>query len=361
MAKPHYTVKAPGKLLIAGEYAVTELNQDSIVVAVDRYITVEVYPSSVNRLELPQLGLTDVQWKVEAGEVLFSINDDRLRFIKSVIKLVYAYVNKDVDRAVTLTVKSELDDPSGQKYGLGSSAAIVVAVVTALLKWYQGSEDLMTIFKLASAAHFHTQGNGSCADIAASTFGGWIQYRTFDGDWLNQQLTEVRSIKKIIDGPWPGLKIEPIQLPPSLHFLVGWTGNAASTAPMVHNIRQLKQANPSTYDQFLQQSQQAVAFILDGFANNQPELVLAGVRKNRQALQFISNQAQVVIETPVLEKLATLASKYGSAKSSGAGGGDCGIAFVEEQANVEQLKAEWARSGITPLDLQVAEKGVGAY
>lgn len=359
MCEPHYKVKVPGKLFIAGEYAVTELNQDGIVAAIDRYITVDVSPSPVNRLDLPQLGLHHVNWDVLDGEIMFSVKDERLRFVKGVLEIVTAYVGSG-DCAVQLTVTSELDDPSGRKYGLGSSAAIVVAVVSALLTHYKKTADLdlMTVFKLASAAHFKIQGNGSCADIAASTFGGWLNYRTFDGNWLNRQLLDTNTITEVVEREWPGLKIERLALPPTVHFVVGWTGASASTAPMVSKIHQLKETNIACYHSFLAYSQQAVEQIIEGFLTNEVDLLFEGIRRNREALRFISEHADVVIETPTLEDLATLAAEFGSGKSSGAGGGDCGIALVNDAEQATQLKSSWIKAGITPLDLHVSENGV---
>ncbi len=43
-------VKVPGKLFVAGEYAVTEPGQPSIVIAVDRYITAVIQESDKNEI-----------------------------------------------------------------------------------------------------------------------------------------------------------------------------------------------------------------------------------------------------------------------------------------------------------------------
>src|SRR5690625_6487725 len=70
---------------------------------------------------------------------------------------------------ITLTIKSELDDESGVKYGLGSSAAVVTSVISALLTQFLPEEpSAMLIFKLAAISHVKTQGSGSGADVAAS-------------------------------------------------------------------------------------------------------------------------------------------------------------------------------------------------
>ena len=232
MQNTTFDVKVPGKLMIAGEYAVTESNQASIVVAVDRYITAKITVSDQNKLILPQLGLNDVTWDITSGMVNFPEYDKRLRFIKNAFQVVYNYLNEQNINIIPfhLAVTSELDDPSGRKYGLGSSAAIVVAVVTAMLKLHESEKQTSNpekIFKLAAIAHFKTQGNGSCADIAASTFGGWLHYTAFQSKWLIEKIDKESSITNLLTAAWPMLSISSITPPNNLTFCVGWTVEAA--------------------------------------------------------------------------------------------------------------------------------------
>ncbi|MFB1050216.1 phosphomevalonate kinase [Paraliobacillus sp. JSM ZJ581] len=347
-----YQIKTPGKLLIAGEYAVTEPNQPGIVVAVNRYITVQIAESSHNRIDLPQLGLEDITWNYENGQVQFSISNNKLRFIHQAIQVVYRYLSNSMV-PFHLIVSSELDDASGKKYGLGSSAAIVVAVITAMLKLHKKQEPTEDeIFKLSSIAHFKTQGNGSCADIAASTYGGLLHYVAFDGAWLMSQLEQQLSVEEIVLIKWPMLFIERLQLPEGLQFCVGWTGEAAATAPMVNQIRSYQKKNKKSYHAFLKDSLSAVQLIVHGCKENKSELVIDGICRNRNVLRSISQLANVQIETPQLEILAEIAAAYGCGKSSGAGGGDCGIAFVEGQEKSVQLSEAWQAAGIKALDLK---------
>ena len=83
-----------------------------------------------------------------------------------------------------LKIDSELDSPDGKKYGLGSSAAVTVATIKALSEFYELNLSKEHLFKLASIAHLNVQGNGSLGDIAASVYGGWIAYHSFDKECL---------------------------------------------------------------------------------------------------------------------------------------------------------------------------------
>src|SRR5699024_9680497 len=94
MSAKRYTVHAPGKLFVAGEYAVTEPGHDSLVVAVDRYLSVDIQSNPYNRLDLPELKLTDIRWKLREGQVIFSQTDERLEFIKHVLETFFAYAGE---------------------------------------------------------------------------------------------------------------------------------------------------------------------------------------------------------------------------------------------------------------------------
>ncbi|MDF2790041.1 MAG: phosphomevalonate kinase, partial [Neobacillus sp.] len=175
-----YRVTVPGKLVIAGEYAVLEPNQQAIVMAINRYITATIEPSGQNMLSLPQLGLDHITWEESGNKVQFSVTDPRLQFVQNSIAIVNQFLleNSITLQSFHLTIKSGLDDPeTGRKYGLGSSAAVVVAAISAILSLHSVEKfppTLDQVFKLAAIAHLKTQKNGSGADIAASTFGGWL-------------------------------------------------------------------------------------------------------------------------------------------------------------------------------------------
>lgn len=260
-----------------------------------------------------------------------------------------------------LSITSELDDVSGKKYGLGSSAAVVVAVVTAILEsqkeaGVQSSKEM--IFKLAAMAHFKTQGNGSCADIAASTYGGWLLYSPFYGDWLNTRLLlEEVNAYTLVKEPWPGLIIQTITPPEDLRLYIGWTGSEMRTSGMIRRIQDYKTTNPDDYQDFIKTSGEAVSSLVNSFAEEDTNLSLQSLKMNRNALAQICEQSDAGIETLKLKQLIEIANKYGVGKTSGAGGGDCGIAFIKNGQDSESLKEDWKEALIEPLDLQVATDG----
>ena len=360
MTSPSYQVKVPGKLMIAGEYAVLEPGGQAIVVAVDRYIKAVIEPSTQNTLSLPQLGFDNVTFETEGHDITFSVSNPKLSFIDNAITVYHRFVlEKSIDlRPFSLTITSELDDPSGKKYGLGSSAAVVVAVVAALSQFYkseinQPSTELL--YKLASIAHFKTQGNGSCADIAASAYGGWIHYRAFESSWLMGEIKKETAINKLTERSWPNLLITSITPPATLKLCVGWTGKEAATAPMIDKINNLRERQPKLYARFLDESESAVGNLVLSFEEGDCLRAISSLSQNRQALMQLSEMAEATIETEKLKQLIQIADKFGSGKTSGAGGGDCGIAFLYDDRFVKELYEEWNEEQILPLDLTVAQ------
>lgn len=341
--------------MVAGEFAVLEPYQKLIVMAVDRFVYATLEPSEIGVIHLESFRLHDVKWHWDTKEkkVVIESSDDRTKFLKAAMTIAMAYIDESdiIPETFTLTIKSELDDDSGLKYGLGSSAAVVTAVVKAILtKFLPELPSDEEVFKLASIAHVITQGNGSGADVAASSFGGFLQYSSFQADWLIDEYQKKRTLKGLVKKNWQYFSVKKLTLPASIFISVGWTGTPASTANLVDNVLSLKTSQPSLFHQFLANSHQAVQNILQGIEEEDFNLLKEGVQNNRQALATVGKHANVDIETPLLAKLCEIAEKIGGAgKPSGAGGGDCGIAFTPSKETKKILESEWKEEGIKPL------------
>lgn len=360
MDQSSFQVHVPGKLMIAGEYAVLERDQKAIVLAVDRYVTLSVSHSDDYRLSFPGMGY-HVTWAIHENTVRFSRYDVWLQYIKQAILTVKQYnddfyVNKG---PFTLTIESDLEGDKGRKFGLGSSAAVVVGVVTALLYLNEGEmPSREKIFKLAAIAHFRSQKSGSGADVAASAFGGWLVYRSFHPGWMRSLLMDDMPVETIVHKRWPHYSAERFTLPSDLVLCTGWTGQPASTATFINDVKQIRKQYPDVYDRFLTNTERAVNMFLRGAQTGECRLVIDAVKENRRALTTLDERAHTPIETLRLSALAHLAESHGGAgKPSGAGGGDCGIAFIGSR-QVNKLRAAWRARGIEPLHLHENTTGV---
>lgn len=381
---------APGKLYIAGEYAVVD-GSAAIVVAVNRYVTVKVDDENLLALApesrkyygviaSEKENYNPIFWTRASDGSIEIPNDEKYAYIFAAMRVIDSYASEcsapNLDRkSYNLHISSELDDAkSGRKYGLGSSAAITVATVRALCKWYGLKPDVPTICKLSLIASSMVKKSGSGGDVAASSCGGWILYRAYDRDWLESELGLIKSgesdFSKLLRKKWPRLEFKRINVPKTLKLLVGWTGSPASSAQLVSSVESSVEssasseiAHPFTYQDFCNQSEvcvQKLAQSLEKSSIKESELnnISACFAQNRELLQKLSALTGTLIETPKLTRFIEDANFAGiPAKTSGAGGGDCAIALttIYEKNRVESMKSAWENHGIMPLNIEVAQ------
>ncbi|TDE89660.1 phosphomevalonate kinase [Occultella glacieicola] len=363
------TARAPGKLFIAGEYAVVEPGGDAVVVAVDRHVVVTLGPArDRGRIDSDQPGWAPLTWSREATGVVAEDGrglDHALSAVRTIDEFV---IGLGIDpRNHSLRISSDLDDADGHKYGLGSSGAVTVATIRALDEFYGLGLTRLEQFRLALLAIVDVAPSSSGGDVAASTFGGWVSYRSPD----RAALAELRARDGVLAAfraPWAPLAITPLPSPDALELVVGWTGAAASTARLVDDVQAAVGAGTSAiqalpYEEFLTESRARVADVAAGLTDGDPARVLAAVRAARRLLVGLGSTLDVGIETPTLTRLCDEAEAIGAAaKSSGAGGGDCGIVLVPRGTDLTAMLAGWERAGVRRLTLAVAppEPLVGA-
>ena len=407
---------APGKLYIAGEYAVVD-GSAAIVAAVNRYVTVKVDDENLPTLSpesrkyygvivSEKENYKPIFWTRSSNGSIEILGDEKYAYVLAAMRVIDSYASEcfapNMDhKSYNLHISSELDDAkSGRKYGLGSSAAITVATVRALCKWYGLKPDVSTICKLSLIASSMVKKSGSGGDVAASSCGGWILYRAYDREWLESELGLIKSgesdFSKLLRKKWPRLEFKRINVSKTLKLLVGWTGSPASSAQLVSSVESSVEssaeggveggvessvessvsseiAHSFTYQDFCDQSEvcvQKLAQSLENFSLEKSSLEKSSLKEselnnisacfaqNRELLQKLSALTGTIIETPKLTRLIEDAIFAGiPAKTSGAGGGDCAIALttIYEKNRIESMKSAWENHGIMPLNIEVAQ------
>lgn len=349
--------KAPGKLYIAGEYAVVEPGHSAIITSIDRFVTTHISPSATNQGSINSVGFTEkpVTWTRVNNQVELDDSADNLKYVLSTIHTTEAYL---VETGISLVpfdlrIESELDDEHGEKLGLGSSGAVTVATVKALLEFYGVDVKDLLVFKLSVLAQMNLDINSSFGDIAAITYTGWIQYTSFDCNYVRQFRAD-HLITDTIEAYWPKMIIKRMKVKRNINFLVGWTGSPASSHDLVGAVQDKKEQTTERYNNFLEESNASVALLTIGLEEGNPTKIKDAINRNRKALLEMGKDTNVVIETPLLIKLCEIAKKHGSpAKTSGAGGGDSGIAFIFSKKQIKPLIDEWKKHSITQLPLHV--------
>lgn len=352
--------RTPGKLYIAGEYAVVEPGYSAIIAAVDLFIYVSIREVDAGKGRLYSEGFTTeaVSWNRCDG--FFKFQDERLEldYVLSAIQTTEEYLDQlGVSmRTFDLQIRSELDSLSNKKLGLGSSGAVTVAVVRSLLKFYDVEDSDLLVFKLAVLSQLRLGVNSSFGDLAASTYTGWIKYSSFDRQYLESYIA-THSLKETIDGVWPYLDVKELKVSSDIQLMIGWTGSPASSNDLVGNVQNRKKQSQEKYQHFLNESKLSVTCLVDGLISFDQQKVVEAVKRNRAALFQMGQDTHIAIETSQLTELIEIAERYSAvAKTSGAGGGDSGIAFVFEDTQQNKIIEEWKQADIRRLPLKVFEK-----
>lgn len=347
--------RAPGKLFIAGEYAVVEPGEPAVLVAVDRYITVRLSESQgAGRVHSKEYGQLPLVWTREGQRIVLEHNP--YDYVMSAIATVDRLRAERglAPRYFDLHISSELDDASGRKFGLGSSAAVVVATIEALDTFYGLDLSRSERFKLSLLSAVQVAPKSSGGDIAASTFGGWIRYQAPDRAALRATLDADGVSKALVAPAWDCSDVRRVPPPTTARLLVGWTGSPASTEVLVDGMAHRSPSSHPDYQEFVARSRECVDDLVDALVTDDQDRAQAALRGGRRLLQRVGEASGILIETEKLRLLCDGAEEHGAAaKPSGAGGGDCGIVLVPESVPARDITRSWERHDIRPLDLHV--------
>ncbi|MGI9308732.1 MAG: mevalonate kinase family protein [Gammaproteobacteria bacterium] len=327
------SASAPGKLVLCGEYAVLE-GSPALSMAVDVRATALINESKATDSCLNiSNSVRAYSFRYDSTGAVHWTGEDPGRFgtVLSSAMLVFGEagciggenpVNIELDSGAFYT-----DSGSATvKLGLGSSAAVVVALCGALSRMWPGRKmadpQLMTF---CLAAHHHFQGRtGSGVDIATSLHGG----------------------VQVFEPGKTQLQGKSENIPQGLYLLPVWTGVAADTPVFLQRVKQFKEASGERYSELVTEmhviAQQAVA---DWRAAN-VEGICAALAKYAEALQRFDDTARVGIFSPQHISLRQIAANYPCAyKPSGAGGGDFGVFFCGSEETIEAIRADCQQAG----------------
>jgi phosphomevalonate kinase len=297
-------VAAPGKAILAGEYAVLH-GAPAIAVAVGRSV------------------------RAQAGK------GDATPFVVQAIR----HATRAGGAKLDVRVDSSALYEGANKLGLGSSAAVTTAVVgLSFAKAGRDLSDRRVLFDIADEAHAEAQGTrGSGVDVACSVYGGALRFTRKEGR----------------------AEITPVELPAGVHLTFIWAGQPASTTQLIGKVKALAESQPKTHDaaigRLLSQAHAFAAAIADDDAT---ELVRAADAYG-VAMGALGDAAGCAIVCKPHAQLAELARRHGgAAKPSGAGGGDLGVAFTIGADATAKLHADARAAGLTLLALDAPAPGL---
>jgi phosphomevalonate kinase len=293
------SVRAPGKIVISGAYAVLE-GAPAIVSAVDRYVSADAARTS--ELVTPEvreaLGTAPAPW-----------------FDASPLR------------------------DGEKKLGLGSSAAILVASLAARVVAERGvladRELAGAVLEPALAAHRRAQAGGSGVDVVAAARGGTLVFRR--------------------DAP---AQAEALPLPGDLVIETWWSGAEASTAALVARVFALKTRDPSAFGRWLGAQRDAALAAEASLRSRSTDELVQALAAQRRALAALGDAAGVPIVTEAARALADRAEAQGAAAlPAGAGGGDA-LIYAGRSASGPAFRELATRHGHRLLALALGARGV---
>jgi phosphomevalonate kinase len=310
------TASAPGKLVLCGEYAVLD-GAPAISAAVGRRAVATIRTADAD--VVVSRGFRDGRHRFAArdGRVEWCSGDAALPLFEACWAALPA-AGEPVDVSLDTTAFHAGD----RKLGLGSSAALTVALVAALAAW-QGSD--ADVGRAAAFAHREFQGGaGSGVDVATSVAGGLIRFTT-------------------------GGAREPLAWPTGLEAAILWSGISASTR---EKLARLERAGSLPSRPALAEAANAAAA---AWADGEAGAVIAATRGFVAALRAFSHDHGLDVFAAGHAGLAELAETEGLVyKPCGAGGGDIGIVLGDAAERVAAFAERAAAAGFSRLPLELS-------
>ncbi len=312
---------APGKLMLFGEHAVV-YGKPCIVTAVGHRmkVSIEKIPGESIQFYAPDIGMLDYFERVD--DLGRESSPKEIKFVSVAIRNFFN--NFDVKSGLKVETKSDFSS----EFGFGSSSAVTVATIKALSELFEHRVDNDELFRLSYTTILDVQGVGSGFDVAAAVWGGTIFF---------------------VKG---GGKIEPLAAG-KLPLVVGYTGIKADTPTLVRQVAD-----------FYGKNKKLVGKIFDSIGDIVEEGRMALQSHDYKRLGALMDQNQMLLDklrisSPELENLITAARRAGAygAKLSGAGGGDCMIAFVD-QRNIREVESAIEEKGGRIINVKTGAEGV---
>ena len=325
-----FRVSAPGKAIVAGEYAVLA-GAPAISMALNRRarVAIEEIDNSFHRIAAPGYMENSVRFSVGRDAEIHWLDelpaDDALALFECVWK--QSGVMKAGGLSITLDTIEFFAPGVGRKLGLGSSAALATALGVALIRTQSIPR---SVESLAAEAHRDFQnGTGSGVDIMTAIQGGLIEYQI-------------------------GQSALPLQWPAGLAYRLLWSGEVASTSGQLERLA--KQTPRSSQDRLVALSRD----VLIAWKAGDISRVLSEMRRYTHVLREFSVDHELGIFEAGHQELADLAEDHPNTvyKPCGAGGGDIGIILAASSDDVDLCTADAVKAGFVPLDISLDPDGI---
>jgi mevalonate kinase len=350
--KINVSMRTPGKLIILGEYAVLE-GGFCLVTATNRYANA-IFKNSKDgyfAIQAPAIKVPMLKFFLdETGRVKFIGKPIREVIEKtSFFSAIFEYaVRKLLDRGIKIPPLEIFLDTFDFFYtqnliklGLGSSAALTVALVSGLLSANVIDPEQLSpefLIQLAMDSHNNAQGvKGSGADIVTSIYGGTLKYQIKDKE----------------------IKFKQIEFPKDLFYSCVWSGVPSSTKGFVEKFNKYKKEHSSDFKNAIEEMISIANTGIEYFENDNISEFLRYYDQYFKELLKMNGQMNIPVISDAHSSIYKIARNSGAYyKSSGAGGGDLGIVFSDDPSIIKIVNNNLKENGFDILDLKFSSEGV---
>ena len=327
-----------GKLYIAGEYSILTAGQSAIIKNINIFMTSKINFSDKYTIFSDMFDYT-ITLEKTAFDKNYSLICETIFVMNEYLKL-----NNLEIKPFNLEIngKMEIDN---KKLGIGSSGSVVVLTIKSVLSLYNLQVSKEILFKLSSYVLLKRGDNGSMGDIACISYENLIFYKSFDRKKISE-LMKNETLESVLKTNW-NYEISELHFNKNnlnCNFLVGWTKEPAISSNLINIVKS------SIDENFLKNVENIVQDLKIAINNGDKPMIKKCINENGKLLQNLNEN----IYSKKLVKLVNSAQKLDiCAKSSGAGGGDCGIALSFNKNDTKTIIDRWEKFGI---ELLYAEK-----
>lgn len=316
---------APGKAVLSGEYAVLH-GAPAVSMAVNRRAVVRIEAGSgdSHSVEAPGFSKATGRFRLDrAGVTWLDGGDDYALF--DAILTAGAY-ELGAPRHFILDTQAFTDIDSGDKLGLGSSAALSAALAFAAAECDPGDSHPMIA---AAGGHREFQrGSGSGVDVATSLAGGLIEYRMGEPGWL------------LLD--WPD----------ELHACFYYSGVASDTRDKIATAAENDDESSRL------ELVDAASRLANRWRQSHAPSIVDETRRYAELLRRFSDAHGLDTFAAGHDRMAKSADELELAyKPSGAGGGDIGVVLGTDRMSVDVFSSIAESLGFRPLDIELDPLG----
>jgi len=301
--------------------------------AIDKRARAEVSIAAADYQTVRTSGYIDGQWKFSANQdgIFEWIGDGPPEGGLDLLHEVWAGMGISGNFDISLDTSEFIDPVSGSKLGLGSSAALTVALITA---FSNVTERAGVDARNAAEAHRRLQhGQGSGADIAASLAGGVIEFRMQDEAFGR-----------------------PMTWPVGLEYALLWSGLPTSTSEQLQKLDEARRSmgSPASITRLCEAAEATASC----WANGGTTDLLAEFHRYVNALmQFDVDHDLGIFDAGHKELVEAAAERKVVYKPCGAGGGDSGVVFATDREAVAEFANFAGHCGYRLLDVSLEASG----